>query len=119
MRMLALLALFVGLGVLAAQEPQPLNKKDGPPPKGSRGGKGDRPMRGGPISWKKLIDDSDADKDGLLSKDELSKNRNMWDRWQKADVDKDGKISEKEFNDYQKKVLEKFRGKKSEDKKKD
>ena len=44
----------------------------------------------------------------------------LWDRWQKADTDKDGKLSEKEFNDYQKKLMERFKGgKNKEENKKD
>jgi hypothetical protein len=44
----------------------------------------------------------------------------MWDRWKKADINMDGKLDEKEFNDYQKKLVERFKGgKRGEDKKKD
>jgi len=115
MRALALLGLFVGMGVLLAQEPVQ-DKKDKFPPKGEkRGGE-----RFGPISWKKLLETSDKDKDGLLSKEELSGGRDMWSRWSKADVDMDGKLSEKEFNDYQKKLMDRFKGGKGrEEKKKD
>ncbi len=123
MRALALLGLFVGLGILVAQEPAP---KQDPPAKSDRPlGKGRPPFgkggdRAGPLSWKKLLETNDKDKDGFLSKDELSGGRNMWDRWQKADVDKDGKLSEKEFNDYQKQLMERFKGGKGrEEKKKD
>jgi hypothetical protein len=116
MKKLALLVLICGMGVLVAQEPAP---QKGPPPKEEKG----RPPFGkdrGPISWKKLIETNDKDKDGFLSKEELSGGRNMWDRWKKADVDMDGKLSEKEFNDYQKEVMERFKGgKKREDRKKD
>ena len=124
MRALALLGLFVGMGILVAQEPAP---KQDPPAKSDRplGGKGRSPFgkdgeRRGPLSWKKLIETKGKDKDGFLSKDELSSQSNMWDRWQKADVDKDGKLSEKEFNDYQKQLMERFKGGKGrEEKKKD
>ena len=123
MRALALLGLFVGMGILVAQEPAP---KQDPPTKGDRPlGKGRFPggkdgEKRGPLSWKKLVESKDKDKDGFLSKDELSGGSNMWDRWQKADADKDGKLSEKEFNDYQKQVMEKFRGgRKKEENKKD
>jgi hypothetical protein len=134
MNKLALLSLVCGMGILVAQEP-PAEKKDGPAKpldggKGPRGGKGpfggDKgPFGGdkgkfGPISYKKLLETNDKDKDGVLSKEELSGGRNMWDRWQKADEDKDGKLSEKEFNDYQKKLMERFKGgKRGEDRKKD
>lgn len=117
MKKLALLALICGMGVLVAQEPAP---QKGPPPKGEKGrpfGKGERR---GPLSYKKLLDLHDKDKDGVLSKDELSKDSNMWDRWKKADVNMDGKLSEKEFNDYQKELMDRFKGgKKREDQKKD
>ncbi len=123
MRALAMLALVLGMGVLVAQEPAP--QKDFPPAKGEKGGpRGKGPFGGdkggrGPISYKKLLETNDKDKDGVLSKDELS-GRNMWDRWQKADVNMDGKIDEKEFNDYQKKLMERFKGgKRGEEKKKD
>jgi hypothetical protein len=114
MKKLALLGLVCGMGILVAQEP-PVEKKDSPVKpldgKGPRGEKG----KFGPISWKKLLETNDKDKDGLLSKDELSGGRNMWDRWQKADEDKDGKLSEKEFNDFQKKLMERFKGGKKKD----
>lgn len=126
MRIIALLAMFVGMGILAAQEPAP---KDNPPSKGDRpldgkkGPFGKGGERGGPLNWKKLVETNDKDKDGFLSKDELSGGRNMWDRWKKADVDMDGKLSEKEFNDYQKQLMEKFKGargsRRGEEKKKD
>ena len=119
MRSLALLSLFVGLGCLVAQEPAPKQdapKGEQPLGKGRPLGKGEK---SGPLSWKKLLETNDKDKDGLLSKEELSGGRNMWERWQKADVDMDGKLSEKEFNDYQKKLMERFKGKKKEENKKD
>jgi hypothetical protein len=122
MNKLALLALMYGMGILLAQEP-PVEKKGDPAKpldggKGPRGGKG--PFGGekgkfGPLNWKKMLEVSDKDKDGFLSKDELSGGRNMWDRWQKADEDKDGKLSEKEFNDYQKKLMDRFKGGKKKD----
>jgi len=124
MRALALLGLFVGMGILVAQEPAP-QKQDVP-------AKGDRPMgkgrspgskdgeKRGPLSWKKLLETNDKDKDGLLSKEELSGGRNMWDRWNKADANKDDKLSEKEFDDYQKQLMERFKGgRKREENKKD
>lgn len=124
MKKLALLVLLCGMGILVAQEP-PVEKK-GDPAKPVDGGKDSRkkgPFGGdkgkfGPISWKKILETSDKDKDGFLSKEELSGGRNMWDRWQKADEDKDGKLSEKEFNDYQKKLMERFKGVRGKDEKK-
>ena len=123
MRSLVLASMFFGLGCLIAQEPAP--QKQDPPAKTDRPlGKGRPPFgkgeKSGPLSWKKLVETNDKDKDGLLSKEELSGGRNMWDRWQKADTDKDGKLSEKEFNDYQKKLMERFKdGKNKEENKKD
>jgi len=121
MNKLALLGLVCGMGILLGQEP-PVEKKDGPakPLEGGKGSRGKGPFGGekgkfGPISWKKMLETSDKDKDGFLSKEELSGGRNMWDRWQKADEDKDGKLSEKEFNDYQKKLMERFKGGKKKD----
>ena len=112
MKKLALLALLCGMGFLVAQEPS----KDQPPVKRPFGDKG----KSGPLSFKKLLETNDKDKDGVLSKEELSGGRNMWERWQKADINKDGKIDEKEFNDFQKKLMERFKGgKNGEGKKKD
>ena len=108
MRAIALLAMFIGLGCLVAQEPP--KDKDGPP-KGRPQGKGEKR---GPISFKKLLEMRDKDKDGYLSKEEL-KDRNMWDRWKNADVDMDGKLSEKEFDDYQKELLKRVRDEKKKD----
>lgn len=127
MKKLALLALICGMGFLVAQEPAP-TQKDGPNkpldggkgPRGPFGGKGGEKGRFGPLNWKKLVETKDTDKDGLLSKEELSKGSNMWDRWEKADLNKDGKLDEKEFNDYQKKLIERVKGgRRGEDKKKD
>lgn len=114
MKKLALLGLVCGMGMLIAQEPAPV-KPDEPKKDRKEGGPRGEKSKFGPISWKKLLETNDKDKDGLLSKEELSGGRNMWDRWQKADEDKDGKLSEKEFNDYQKKVLERFKGGKKKD----
>lgn len=119
-KLLSIFLLACGMGILVAQEPAPSQGPDkGPPP--MKGGKGGPPMgKRGPLSWKKLLELHDKDKDGLLSKEELSKGSNMWDRWQKGDEDKDGKLSEKEFDAYQKKLMERFRGGKGkEDRKKD
>lgn len=127
MNKLALLAMVLGMGILVAQEPVP-QQKDSPPKKEVPSkGEGKRPFGGdkgkggfGPLSYKKLLETNDKDKDGVLSKEELSGGRNMWERWQKADVNMDNKLDEKEFNDYQKKLMERFRGgKRGEDKKKD
>jgi hypothetical protein len=119
MKKLALLGLMCGMGLLIAQEPA---QKDQPPVKVPPT-KGERPKgKGGfgPLSYKKLLETNDKDKDGVLSKEELSGGRNMWERWQKADVNMDGKIDEKEFNDYQKKIMERFKGGKNrEERKKD
>jgi hypothetical protein len=124
-RLLCILALVFGMGILVAQEPVP--QKNGPkqqdvPMKDGKGvpprGKGGE--RRGPLSWKKLVDSMDKNKDSFLSKDELNVKSNMWDRWQKGDVDMDGKLSEKEFDDYQKKLMDRFKGGKGrEDRKKD
>ena len=122
-RLLAMFGLVCGMGILVGQEPVPMNgpKQDipmkdgnGVPPRGKGG------ERRGPLSWKKLVDSMDKNKDSLLSTDELNVKSNMWDRWQKGDVDMDGKLSEKEFDDYQKKLMDRFKGGKGrEDRKKD
>jgi hypothetical protein len=124
MKKLALLALMCGMGFLVAQEPG--NTPDKKPPTKEEGGrrpfgpKGGDKGKFGPISYKKLLETHDKDKDGVLSKDELSGGRNMWERWQKADVNMDNKLDEKEFNDYQKNLMERFKGgKRGEDRKKD
>jgi hypothetical protein len=121
MKKLALLGLLCGMGFLVAQEPA----KDQPPVKVPPvKGEGKRPFgekgKSGPLSFKKLLEANDKDKDGVLSKEELSGGRNMWERWQKADVNMDNKIDEKEFDDFQKKLMERFKGgKRGEGKKKD
>ena len=119
-RLLAMFGLVCGMGILVGQEPVPMNgpKQQDVPMKDGKG----VPPRGkrGPLSWKKLVDSMDKNKDSLLSKDELNVKSNMWDRWQKGDVDMDGKLSEKEFDDYQKKLMDRFKGGKGrEDRKKD
>jgi hypothetical protein len=119
MKKLALLGLVCGMGILVAQEPVP-QKQDEPKKERREGGPRGEKGKFGPISYKKLLETNDKDKDGVLSKEELSGGRNMWDRWKKADINMDGKLDEKEFNDYQKKLVERFKGgKRGEDKKKD
>jgi len=121
MKKLVMLVMLCGMGMLVAQEP--VQKKGDEKPLDGGKGRGKGPFGGekgkfGPISWKKMLETSDKDKDGFLSKEELTGGRNMWDRWQKADEDKDGRLSEKEFNDYQKKLMERFKGVRGKDEKK-
>ena len=137
MKNLALMGMFVGLGLLAAQEPQKEAPKDAPPKdapqkgegrgKGPFGGRfeGKGPFgrgdkgKGGfvPPSFKAMLEKSDKNKDGALGKDEVDSK--MWDRLGKADADKDGKVTEKEFSDNRKAMLDKLSGKKGDEKKKD
>lgn len=118
MRMLALMGLICGMGILVAQEPAPQKqdepkkeKREGRRPFGGEKGKG--PM--GPPSFKGMLDKFDKNKDGALSKDEVDSK--MWDRLGKADKDMDGKVTEKEFADNRKALFDKALGKKGEGKK--
>ena len=139
MRRVALLGMFVGMGLLVAQEPpKDAPAKDAPskdaPAKGEGRGKGPfggrfegkgpfgrgEKGKGGfvPPSFKSMLEKSDKNKDGALGKDEVDSK--MWDRLGKADADKDGKVTEKEFADNRKAMLDKFAGKKkAEENKKD
>lgn len=113
MKKLALVVLLYGMSFLVAQEP-PQNKEEpkkerrepGRRPFGPRGEKG--PMA--PPSFKTMLEKFDKNKDGSLSKDEVE--GRMWDRMGKADADKDGKVTEKEFAEHRKTVLDKASGKK-------
>lgn len=120
MRMLALMGLICGMGILIAQEPAPQKqdepkkeRKEGRRPFGGEKGKG--PFA--PPSFKSMLDKFDKNKDGALSKDEVD--GKMWDRLGKADKDMDGKVTEKEFADNRKAMLDKALGKKGDGKKKD
>ena len=118
MNRLALLGMICGMGMLVAQEPAPQKpdepkpeRKEGRRPFGGEKGKG--PMA--PPSFKSMLEKFDKNKDGALSKDELE--GRMWDRVGKADADKDGKVTEKEFADHRKELMEKALGKKGKDRK--
>lgn len=118
MKRLALLALLFGMGALIAQEPAP-QKPDEPKKEGPRrpfgGDQGKGPMA--PLSYKSLVQKFDKNKDGVLSKDEIDEK--TWTRLSKYDKDMDNKVTEKEFTEGRKQLLDKALGKKKEEKKKD
>lgn len=121
MKRLALFVLIFGMGALIAQEPAPQKPEE---PKKERRDGGRRPFGGdkgkgpvAPLSFKSLLQKSDKNKDGVLSKDEVDEK--TWTRLSKYDKDMDNKVTEKEFADGRKQLLDKALGKKQEDKKKD
>ncbi len=132
---LAFFGLVAGMGMLVAQEPVQEKKEGAPAKEGEKRGKGPfggrfegkgpfgrgEKGKGGfvPPSFKSMLEKSDKNKDGALSKDEVDSK--MWDRLGKADADKDGKVTDKEFADSRKAMMDKLAGKKkeSEEKKKD
>lgn len=112
MKQLALLALMCGMGIVVAQEPP---AKDAPQntPKVEKGkgpfGKGGPRGKDKPSSFKTMLEKSDKNKDGAISKDEVDEK--TWSRLGKEDADKDGKVTEKEHSEFRKSMMEKAFGK--------
>lgn len=116
MNRLGFLSLLCGMSFLVAQEP-PVEKKDGDGKSKDGKPKVEKDIPFGtsipgvfPLDWKSLIFRNDQNKDKMLSEDEF-KNKGIWNRLKRADVNKDGKINETEFNDLVKDVNDKLKEK--------
>lgn len=80
----------------APKERRPLAPRDGKAPPA-------------PPSFKEMLEKSDKDKDGAISKSEVDER--TWARIGRADADKDGKVTEKEYAAHRKSILDRAAGK--------
>lgn len=102
MRLLSALAMaFCLASASSAQDPAPKERR----PLLPRDGKAPP----APPSFKEMLEKSDKDKDGAISKSEVDEK--AWARIGRADADKDGKVTEKEYAAHRKSILDRAAGK--------
>lgn len=85
----AAIAAFAGLAVAQISPPPPSTPPSSPSTSPSTGGA----AGGSGETFTKL----DSDKDGMVSKKEASKNKDLTSKWDTLDTNKDGKLDQGEF----------------------
>jgi hypothetical protein len=88
----AALAACAGLAVAQTSPPPPSTPPSGAPTTSPGAGAGGAAGAGGDVFTK-----LDSDKDGMVSKKEASKNKDLTTKWDTLDTNKDGKLDQGEF----------------------
>jgi hypothetical protein len=89
----AALAACAGLAVAQVSPPPPSTPPSGSPATSPSTGAGGAAGGAGGDVFTKL----DSDKDGMVSKKEASKNKDLTSKWDTLDTNKDGKLDQGEF----------------------